>query len=299
MAALDTSSVVLPQEVSEMLLTKISDHSVVQRLSTLTPTMFKGQAYNLFTQEPEAEFVDEGAQKSSMTPEIGQAFTSLHKAQVTVRMSDELRWSDEDNRMQIVSQIVSSGSRALGRALDYGVLYGVSPATGTQMNNPSCIIDPSMQTVTATSDPAADLDALVEMVNEDYEINGIALSKPWANELRKKRDPNTGLRWFPEVPLNLNTGNLEGIPAATSSTVNGTKVAQSVTLPRALAIVGNWDLVKWGVARNLGLDIIETGDPDGLGDLKRLNQVAYRLEIVYAWAILDSDGFAALVPHQG
>ena len=46
--------------------------------------------------------------------------------------------------------------------------------------------------------------------------------------------------------------------------------------------------------RDLGLEVIETGDPDGLGDLKRLNQIAYRLEIVYSWAVIDPAGFAVL-----
>ena len=89
--------------------------------------------------------------------------------------------------------------------------------------------------VTATADPAADLDALVEKVNEDYDISGVALSKAWANALRKLRVAATGARQFPEIPLNLKTGSLDGIAAATSGTVNG-KLAKTPT--KVLAIMG-------------------------------------------------------------
>lgn len=301
MAAITTSAVTLPRDVTSLMLAKISDHSVIQRLSTATPVLFRDTTHMVFTTEPEAEFVGEGAAKTSMTPEFTPVPAAPHKAQVTVRMSDELRWADEDNRMQIVSSLVESGARALGRALDYGVIHAVSPNDGSAMSGVTSLLSaiPSANKVTATSDAAADLDAITAKVNESYEINGIALAKAWANALRAKRDPNTGLRWFPEIPLSLNLGTLEGIPAATSSTVNGAKVAttsggSTVYGTPTLAIVGNWDLIKWGVVRDMGLDIIETGDPDGLGDLKRYNQVAYRLEIVYNWAILDASGFAVL-----
>ena len=36
------------------------------------------------------------------------------------------------------------------------------------------------------------------------------------------------------------------------------------------------------------------GDPDHKGDLKGLGQIAYRVEVVYGWAVLDPKGFAVL-----
>ena len=48
------------------------------------------------------------------------------------------------------------------------------------------------------------------------------------------------------------------------------------------------------MARQLGVERIEYGDPDGLGDLKRYNQVAFRVEAAFSWAVLDPNGFAVL-----
>ena len=42
------------------------------------------------------------------------------------------------------------------------------------------------------------------------------------------------------------------------------------------------------------LEIIEYGDPDGQGDLKRKNQVVLRSEAYIGFGILDKDAFALI-----
>lgn len=290
MPALTTANIKLPTEVAQEILRKAQDSSTIQVLSPSTPALFKNVENVIFTKEPEAEFVGEGASKSSMDPEFTPVKGEIHKAQVTVRMSDEVRWADEDSQLGIIDAITDASAKAVGRALDYGVYHAVNPATGTSVEDMTALTA-GANAVTATSDASADLDSLVEKVNESYDVSGIALSKKWANQLRKIRVAATGQRLYPEIPINLQTGSLDGIAAATSSTVNGS-LAKAAT--NVLAILGDFDLIKWGIVRDLGLEIIETGDPDGLGDLKRLNQIAYRTEIVYSWAVLDPKGFAVL-----
>lgn len=290
MPALTTANIKLPTEVAQEILRKAQDSSTIQVLSPSTPALFKNVENVIFTKEPEAEFVGEGASKSSMEPGFTPVKGEIHKAQVTVRMSDEVRWADEDSQLGIIDAITDASAKAVGRALDYGVYHGINPATGTSVEGMTALTA-GANAVTATSDASADLDSLVEKVNESYDVSGIALSKKWANQLRKIRVAATGQRLYPEIPINLQTGSLDGIAAATSSTVNGS-LAKAAT--NVLAILGDFDLIKWGIVRDLGLEIIETGDPDGLGDLKRLNQIAYRTEIVYSWAVLDPKGFAVL-----
>lgn len=66
------------------------------------------------------------------------------------------------------------------------------------------------------------------------------------------------------------------------------------TVPKVGAIVGDWkNGIYWGVQRNLPLETITYGDPDGQGDLRRNNQIALRLEIVYAWYVF-TDRFAVV-----
>lgn len=290
MAALDSTKITLPREVAGEILRKANNASTIQTLSPATPMLFRDIENILFTKEPEAEFVGEGQQKAGMEPEFKPVPGEIHKAQVTVRMSNEVQWADEDSQLGIIDAITDASARAVGRALDYGVYHAVSPNTGEAVSGMTALTA-GANSVTATSDASADLDSLVEQVNEEYEIDGIALSKPWANTLRKIRVAATGQRLYPEIPLNLAVGNLDGIAAATSNTVNG---ALAKTATNVLAILGDFSLIRWGIVRDLGMEVITMGDPDGLGDLKRLNQVAYRTEIVYSWAVLDPKGFAVL-----
>lgn len=290
MTVLNTGTITLPTEVAGEILQKAQNTSTIQTLSPAQPSLFKNVENIVFTQEPEAEFVAENAQKGASDA----AFTPIkgvpHKAQVTVRMSDEVKWADEDNQIGILNAIIDASSKALGRALDYGIYHAINPRTGDVVTGMTALTAGATG-VTASNDASADLDKMVEAVNEQYDISGIALSKPFANTLRKIRVSSTGMRLYPEIPINLQVGLLDGISAATSNTVNGAlaKVATNV-----LAILGDFNLIRWGIVRDLGLDVIETGDPDGQGDLKRLNQIAYRTEIVYSWAVLDPKGFAVL-----
>ena len=62
-----------------------------------------------------------------------------------------------------------------------------------------------------------------------------------------------------------------------------------------LAFLGDFSLIKWGMVRDIWSESIEYGDPDGSGkDLKGYNQIAYRTEAIYSYAILDPKGIAVL-----
>lgn len=118
------------------------------------------------------------------------------------------------------------------------------------------------------------------------------MSRQFASELRKLRVPATGQRLYPEVPLSLNVGNLDGIPASVSGTVNG-RLAKTPT--KVSAIMGDFSAIKWGMVRDITAEVIEYGDPDNTGqDLKGYNQIAYRTEAVLAYAVLDPRAFAVL-----
>lgn len=223
-----------------------------------------------------------------MSSLVGKRF----KVQTTTRVTNELQWADEDNQLQIIKAIQSDQAKALGRALDYVVYHAVNPKPGTVMAGYSKLVDDAVQ-IAATDDPVADIDALTDaLALGEYDIDGIAMSKLWAAELRKLRVPATGMRMYPEIPISLKPGNIDGIAAATSGTVDGRKAKEATNV---LAIIGQFDLIKWGIVRDIMAEIILYGDPDQTGvDLKAHNQVAYRTEMVYAYTVMDPKGFAVL-----
>lgn len=288
--ATDTTKIKLPTSVVPTIFKQVGNNSTIAALSPSIPQTFTNTEYLVFNQSAEAEVVEEGSKKSAyeqtFTPVTGKRF----KVVTTTRVTDELRWADEDNRLEIVSNIIADQSAAMGRALDYVVYHAVNPKTGGPLSGYTALTA-GAQTVTATSDAVADIDSMSDQLM-DYDITGFALSKSFASSLRKLRVPSTGTRLYPEIPLNLQVGNLDGIPAATSNTVNG-KLATTPT--KVLAIMGDFSLIKWGMVRDIYSELIEYGDPDNTGlDLKGSNQVAYRTEAVYAYAVLDTEGFSVL-----
>ena len=80
--------------------------------------------------------------------------------------------------------------------------------------------------------------------------------------------------------------------AAVSDTVSAKNEIKETS--GLLGIVGQFDAIRWGVQRSIGAHLIEFGDPDGLGDLQRANQIALRAEIVYGIGILDEKAFALI-----
>ena len=289
--ALDTSKVLLPKEVATVITKRAKDTSTIAALSPSEPQLFLDKDYMVFTGNSEAEVVAEGAQKSSyeetLTPVVGKRF----KVQTTTRLSNELQWADDDAKLEIISKIQADQAAAMGRVLDYVVYHAFDPKKKTTLEGFNALAK-SAVSVQATDDRVADIDSLAEAVSDEYDINGIALSKTMANELRKIRVPSTGQRFYPEIPINLQVGNLDGIPAATSGTVNGRLVTPPTGI---LAFLGDFRLIKWGMVRDIWSEIIEYGDPDNTGnDLKGVNQIAYRTEAMYSYAILDPKGIAVL-----
>lgn len=286
----DTTKVALPKEVVTSVINKVKDTSTIAALSPSEPQKFADKTYLVFNPTAEAEVVAEGAKKGSYELNTAPIVAKRAKIVTTTRVSDELKWADEDNQLEIVTNIIADQAAALGRALDYIVYHAVNPKDGKTLDGYTALTA-GANSVTATDDLVADIDSLTDALLE-FEINGFAMSRKLASDLRKLRVPSTGQRLYPEIPLNLKVGNFDGIPAATSGTVNGKKAE---TPTKVLGIMGDFGLIKWGMVRDIESEVIEYGDPDNTGhDLKGYNQVAYRTEAVLAYAVLDTKGFSVL-----
>lgn len=296
--ALQTSQIVLPRSVALEITQKAKDTSTIAALSPRRPEIFADETYLVFNGASEAEVIAEGAQKSkyeqTVTPVVGIKFT----VQTTTRVSNQLLWADEDNRLEIIDAIQDDQAGAIGRALDYVVYHAINPINGNALGAGYTALKTSAQqaylgatAANATTEQwVKSVDEMVNLVNDLYEINGFAMAKTYANALRTLRNSDFQ-RLYPDIPLNLRVGNFEGIPAATSGTVNGRVITPATDV---LAFLGDFSVIRWGMVRDMMAEVIPYGDPDGQGDLKRLNQIAYRTEAVYAYAVTDPSAIAVL-----
>lgn len=298
--ALQSGGIVLPRSVATVITGKAKDSSTIAALSPSKPELFADETYLVFTGNSEAEVVAEGAAKDSYEQDVSPVVAKRVTVQTTTRVSKQLKWADEDNQLEIIDAIQEDQALAIGRALDYIVYHAINPKSGlaldgfTPLTAMSGVNDVYLGAEIAAATDAqlvAAFDNMAGEVNEVYDINGFAMAKAYANALRKIRVKNTMQRMYPNIPLNLKVGEFEGVNAACSSTVNG-GLAQTPT--NVLGVMGDFSLIKWGMVRDMMAEIIEFGDPDGQGDLKRYNQVAYRTEAVLGYAVVNPSAFSVL-----
>lgn len=270
---------------------------VLSQLAPAAPEIKVGSTDHFtFTGTPKAELVGESANKSSADGTPTKATVKTYKVQITYRFSNEVQWEDEDYQTGIVDSLVANVAVALSRALDLVAIHGINPATGEIAASVSDYFDKAgngVARVVATGNVQTDLEtAAADLQEAGYTATGIALDPVFAGQLARKKDgENRPL--YPELGLGFNFDSFQGLQAASSDTVSGRQEleADEVSIQ---AIMGDWRAFKWGVARQVPLELIEYGDPDGNGDLKRINEIAIRAEAVFGFAIFDGSAFSII-----
>lgn len=304
MVALATGTFSLPKHMVPGVWQKAQGASVLSRLSAAEPQEFGEQQYMTLTAPPRGEVVGEGQQKSESTATFAPVIAMPRKVQVTQRFNQEVKWADESRQLGVLQTMADLSGVALGRALDLIGIHGINPLTGALLSgSPAKILDSTnvVELTTATlATPDQAIEAAIGLVLEDsLAPNGIALDNSYAFKLATQRSPQTQAKLYPELGFGVDATSFSGLSAAVSDTVRGgpeavttTTGAYRTTNPGIKAIAGDFSAFRWGVQVNVPLELIEFGDPDGLGDLKRSNQIAIRSEVVYGIGIMSSDAFA-------
>lgn len=293
MAVLETTNITIPVEVADKIWAKAQQTSALARLSAKEPQKFGQSKVMTLTGDVKAELVGESEQKSPTNPTFSSITVNPRKLQVTVRMSDEVKWTDEDYLLDIWNTCVERGAGALGRALDIVGIHKINPLTGSVAASVTeGIIDTTNSATLATGKYAEAVEAAAGLVIADgYVPTGIALDPAFSFGLATQRG-NDGKLLNPALGFGTQLEAYAGMEAAVSNTVSASQEAASDT--GLLAVVGDFGAFRWGVQREIGAHVIEYGDPDGQGDLQRLNQIALRMEIVYGIGITDTDAFAKI-----
>jgi hypothetical protein len=276
-------------------LVKVQAGSTIAALSGAIPMKF-GQGHAMTFDIGEAEYVGEGVNKGASTATPTTKTIKPFKFHKTVRWTDEVKYADEDYQLGVISQILNLIQPALSRALDFGVFHEINPTGGAvvaAMNGGLCDTTNSVEYV-ATDKPYVALDAADALVvAAGYVPSDVALDPIWASKFSALRATTTEQKLYPDFKLTPGISNLENHRAAVSRTVGAGGVIAVDT--KTYGFVGDFSTIGWGVQRELKLELIEFGDPDGGGDLKRNNQVAFRTEVIYGWGIADLAAIAKVV----
>lgn len=290
-----TGGFTIPTQYIEPWLGKVANGSSVAALSGAIPMLFgPGQSFTFDIGE--AEYVGEGANKgaSTITPTVKTV--KPYKFHKTVRWTEEVQWADEDHQLGVVQQVLDAIRPALSRALDFGVYHGINPATGAAVAAMTEHLSDTTNTVEvgASDKPYANVDAADTLVLADgYVPSDIALDPSFAASFSTLRGTNSEQKLYPNFRLGTDVSELDAHRASVSNTVGAVNVASTETDVKAF--VGDFSGIRWGIQRDIPLEVIRYGDPDGQGDLKRNNQIAFRAEVVYGWGIADLNAFAKIV----
>ena len=294
MAAFATGSLTIPKQKLAPWLGKIRNGSAVATLSTPTPMTY-GEGDTWTFDIGEAEYVGEGAAKGASTITPTTKTIKPFKFHKTLRFNEEVLWADEDRRLEVVDEILDLIQPSLSRALDFGVFHEINPTGGAVVvaMNGGLTDTANLVEYVAADKPYVSLDAADALVLADgYIPRDIALDPAYAALFSALRGTTSEQKIYPNFALGTEVSELDGHRASVSNTVGAKTVLAVDTL--VFGFVGNFDTIRWGVQKSLGLEVIRYGDPDGGGDLKRNNQVAFRAEVIYGWGIADLNAIAKI-----
>lgn len=282
----------MPREIADGMVKKTLSTSTIAKLSAQEPMRFGKTDIITFNDLPRAQFVEENGDKESTSGSFGSVTAAPHKAQVTMRFSQEVQWADDEHQLGVLRTLASAGADALSRALDLGVFHRINPLNGQAITTWTNYINATTKRVElgkGGSDPDADFRAAAGLIINDLDtgvqVTGAALDPKFtwalANLMVKDGAGVTSTPRYPQLGLGADVSSFMGVPVAVGSTVSGLPEA---TDTKVRAIVGDFTGgIRWGIQKELPVELITYGDPDGQGDLKRKNQIALRLEIVYGW----------------
>ena len=292
----------MPREIADGMVKKTLSTSTIAKLSAQEPMRFGKTDIITFNDLPRAQFVEENGDKESTSGSFGSVTAAPHKAQVTMRFSQEVQWADDEHQLGVLRTLASAGADALSRALDLGVFHRINPLNGQAITTWTNYINATTKRVElgkGGSDPDADFRAAAGLIINDHDtgvqVTGAALDPKFtwalANLMVKDGAGVTSTPRYPQLGLGADVSSFMGVPVAVGSTVSGLPEAADT---KVRAIIGDFTGgIRWGIQKELPVELITYGDPDGQGDLKRKNQIALRLEIVYGWYAF-ADRFAVV-----
>lgn len=301
MANITTSKVngeaIFPPELVTEMFNAVRGHSALARLCTAKPMPFAGTKEMVFTMDGEAEIVGEGAQKSPNDAGFTPVTIVPVKFVYQHRVTDEFKYMSEEAQLPYLQAFADGFAKKIARGLDIAAMHGINPISGAAStvvgtNHFDAAVSQTATYTAGTSVADDVLDTAIQTIlGNEREVNGVAMSALFGQYMAAVKV--NGVVQYPEFRFGGKPAAFAGMGVDVNTTVNK---KLSAATSRDLAIVGDFaNAFRWGYAKNIPLEIIEFGDPDGQGDLKRQNQIELRSEAYIGWGILDGASFCRIV----
>lgn len=282
-----------PVDLVKEMFSKVAGHSAIARLAAQIPVSFSGTEIMTFSLDNEVELVAEGAAKSASSATITPVTIAPVKVIYQTRFNDEFIKCAEEKQLAYLREFSEGFSKKIARGIDIMAFHGLEPKSGATSSiiGTNCFdraVGVGTEAYSAGSEEA-DITAAIADIG-DYQCTGIAMSPAFATALSATTYAG-GQKPYDAFMWGGNPGSIRGI----NCDVNSTVAVSASTADNHYAYVGDFqNAFKWGYAENVPLEVIQYGDPDGQGDLKRFNQVLLRAEAYIGWGILDPTAFSRI-----
>lgn len=276
-----------PKQLEQEIFAKAMGHSTLAKLSGQEAIPFNGKDVFVFSRSAGVEIVGENADKSAGDGAIAPVSIVPIKVVFQDRFSDEFMYASEEYQLDVLRKYAEAFAQKLGEGLDVMAMHGANPYDGSASsvigtNNFDSKVTNTVVYASATADE--NIEDALELIADGYNADGIAIAPAMRTAISKLTTTGGGKK-YPDFAFGSTPGVLGSMTLDTNATVGAASSTDK-------ALMGDFSAFKWGIAKNLPLEIIEHGDPDGQGDLKRKNQICIRSEAYLGWGILDADAFA-------
>ena len=277
-----------PKELVKEMFSKVKGHSTLAKMAGQEAIPFAGKDYFTFSLDSDVSIVGESAAKpagdASVTPVTVKPIKVVYQSRVT----NEFMYAADEAKLQILRDFADAFAKRVGAGLDKMAIHGINPATGAASETiGQNYFDYKCASSAITynqSTPDANLESAIAVLEtNEYAPTGIGLAPAMRSALGAMKT-TAGALLYPAFQFG-GVGDLGGIPVDSNVTISANGATDR-------AIVGDFNAFKWGFAKEIPLEIIEFGNPDGgTYDLKQANQILLRSEAWIGWGILDANAF--------
>jgi HK97 family phage major capsid protein len=272
-----SSGIILPEAVSNEILSKVTETSVVQAASRRIDLPGRGTAVNIITGEPVADWVGETSAKPVSNGTAQTKILRPYKLAVIETFSNEFR-RDLPALYQALADRLPA---ALAKKFDTTVFHGNTPgsdfdslaaATGVELTYDGMV------------------DAIAEIGDAGYDLNGIIVSPAGEATVLKLKD-------LQERPLFIS--NLQGEGGIGSMLARPVFKSRAAGAEGVLGFTGDWTQAVYGTVGDVTIKVSDQATltaGDATINLFQQNMFAVLAEIEVGFRVGDIDAFRKLTP---
>ena len=283
-----------PAELVPEFFNKVKGKSSLAKMCGASPIPFNGMKEFTFSMDNEVDIVAEAGAKSAGGGQVGAVTIVPIKIEYGMRVSDEFIYGSEEVALDYLRAFADGWAAKVARGFDIMAMHGVNPRTGSAAsgtignNHLDYVAATSITYLGSSSTADQNIEAAIAGVQGyGHDVSGAIIGNT-ARAALAAMTISTNAKLYPELAWGGQPGQLNGLPVDFNSTVEYNSA-------KARAYVGDFaNCFKWGIARELPLQVIQFGNPDNdatAGDLAGHNQVYIRGEAYVGWGFLDASAF--------